>query len=109
MAQLTTLLATTISAASLMGFTQLAGSNVVERAPAESGYDLVVHVANVPTYGYNPEWSADTAALGVRLARQYCRGPQVVGQRMVNHEIYGLTSEKPDYMVFIRCAEVSSR
>lgn len=109
MAKLTTLLISTISAALLMGFTQLAGSNVVEQAPAGSGYDLVMHVANVPTYGYNPEWSADTAGLGVRLARQICRGPQVVGQRVVNHEIYGLTSEKPDYMVFIRCAEVLSR
>jgi hypothetical protein len=109
MAKITPLLISAFSAALLMGFTQLAGSNVVEQAPAGSGYDLVVHVANVPTYGYNPEWSVDTAALGLRLARQYCRGPQVVGQRVVNHEIYGLTSEKPDYMVFIQCAEVSSR
>jgi hypothetical protein len=109
MAKLTTLLISTTSAVFLMGFVQLAGSNVVEQAPAGSGYDLVAHVSNRPTYGYNPEVPTDAAALGLRLARQYCRGPQVVGQRMVNHEIYGLTSEKPDYMVFIRCAEVSSR
>ena len=54
----------------------LAGSNIVELAPIGSGYDFVVHVKNVPTYGYNPEVPTDTAALGLRLARQYCRGPQ---------------------------------
>jgi len=83
-----------------MGFANLAGSNVVEQAPAGSGYDLVAHVRNTPTYGYNPEVPTDAAALGLRLARQYCGGPHVVGQRIIN----GITSEKPDYLVFLRCA-----
>jgi hypothetical protein len=81
MSKLTTLLASTTGAALLTGFAQLAGSNVVEQAPAGSGYDLVAHLSNRPTYGYNPEVPTDTAALGLRLAKQYCRGPQVVGQR----------------------------
>ena len=103
MARLKTLFAATCAAV-LMGFVNLAGSNVVEQAPAGSGYDLVAHVRNTPTYGYNPEVPTDAAALGLRLARPYCRGPHVVGQRTVNHEIYGITSEKPDYLVFLRCA-----
>jgi hypothetical protein len=73
MAKLKTSLATTACAAFLMGFANLAGSNIVELAPIGSGYDFVVHVRNVPTYGYNPEVPTDAAALGLRLARQYCR------------------------------------
>jgi hypothetical protein len=103
MAKLKILFATNC-AAILMGFANLAGSNILEPAPAGSGYDLVAHVMNTPTYGYNPEVPTDAAALGLRLARQYCRGPQVVCQRIINHEIYGITSEKPDYLVFVRCA-----
>jgi hypothetical protein len=86
-----------------------AGSNIVELAPIGSGYDFVVHVRNVPTYGYNPEVPTDAAALGLRLARRYCRGARIVGQRVVNHEIYGITSEKPDYLVFVRCAGTTSQ
>jgi hypothetical protein len=103
------LFAATAWASVRMGFGNIAGSNVVEQAPAGSGYDFVVHVKNVPTYGYNPAVPSDAAALGLRLARQYCRGPQVVGQRVVNHEIYGITSEKPDYLVLVRCSGISSR
>ena len=104
MAKLKISLATTACAIFLMGFANLAGSNIVELAPIGSGYNFVVHVKNVPTYGYNPEVPTDAAALGLRLARQYCRRARVVDQRVVNHEIYGITSEKPDYLVFVRCA-----
>jgi hypothetical protein len=76
MAKLKTLLAAATCAAVLMGFGNVAGSNVVEQAPAGSDYDFVVHVKNVPTYGYNPEVPTDTAALGLRLAQQYYRGPE---------------------------------
>jgi hypothetical protein len=69
MAKSKTLFATTCAAV-LMGFANLAGSNVVEQAPAGSGYDLVAHVRNTPTYGYNPQVPTDAAALGLRLARQ---------------------------------------
>jgi hypothetical protein len=93
----------------LLGFSNLAGRNIVEQAPVGSGYDFVVHIKNVPTYSYNPEVHTDTAALGLRLARQYCRGARVVGQRVVNHEIYGITSEKPDYLVLVRCAGTTSQ
>jgi hypothetical protein len=103
-AKLKTLLAITSCAAVLLGFSSLAGSNVVERSPTGGAYDLVVHVKNVPTYGYNPEVSDDRAKMAVRLARRYCKGAHVVGQRTINTEIFGITSEKPDYVVFIRCA-----
>jgi hypothetical protein len=109
MAKLKTSLATTAWAVFLMGFANLAGSNIVEPAPIGSGYDFVVHVRNVPTYGYHPEVPTDAAAFGLRLATQYCRGARVVGQRVVNHEIYGITSEKPDYLVFVRCAGTTSQ
>jgi hypothetical protein len=62
MAKSKTLFATTCAAV-LMGFANLAGSNVVEQAPAGSGYDLVAHVRNTPTYGYNPQVPTDAAAL----------------------------------------------
>jgi hypothetical protein len=74
MAKLKISLATTAYAIFLMGFANLAGSNIVELAPIGSGYNFVVHVKNVPTYGYNPEVPTDAAALGLRLARQYCQG-----------------------------------
>jgi hypothetical protein len=109
MAKLKTSLATTACAVFLMGFANLAGSNILELAPIGSGYDFVVHVRSVPTYGYNPDVPTDAAALGLRLARQHCRGARVVGQRVVNHEIYGITSEKPDYLVFVRCAGTTSQ
>jgi hypothetical protein len=92
-----------------LGILKPCGRNIVEQAPVGSGYDFVVHIKNVPTYSYNPEVHTDTAALGLRLARQYCRGARVVGQRIVNHEIYGITSEKPDYLVLVRCAGTTSQ
>ena len=104
MAKLTMSLAATSCAAVLMGFSNLGGSNVVEQAPAGSDYDFVVHVKNVPTYRYNPEVSSDRAAMALRLAGRYCQGAHVVGQRTINTEIFGITSEKPGYEVFIRCS-----
>jgi hypothetical protein len=109
MANLKPFLTTTACAVVLLGFSNLAGRNIVEQAPVGSGYDFVVHVKNVPTYRYNPEVPTDTAALGLRLATQYRRGARVVGQRVVNHEIYGITSEKPDYLVFVRYAGTTSQ
>jgi hypothetical protein len=50
MAKLKSLLVVTGCAAILMGFSDLAGRNVVEQAPAGSGYDFLVHVKNVPIY-----------------------------------------------------------
>jgi hypothetical protein len=104
MAKLKSLLVVTGCAAILMGFSDLAGRNVVEQAPAGSGYDFLVHVKNVPTYRYNPEVSDDRAGMALRLARRYCPEAHVVGQRTIDTEIFGLTSSRPDYVVFVRCA-----
>ena len=101
MARLKIFLAVTSCAAVLMGFN---GLNIVQKSPAGSNYDFVVHVKNIPTYRYNPEVSNDRAELTLRLTRRYCKGPRVVGQRTIDTEIYGITSEKPDYAVFVRCS-----
>jgi hypothetical protein len=107
MVKLKILLTATSCAAVLTGFSSLAGSNVVQQSSAGSDYDFVVHVKNAPTYGYNPEVSSDRAEMAVRLAKRYCKGAHVVGQRTIDTEIYGITSEKPDYVVFVRCSSIS--
>jgi hypothetical protein len=75
----------------------------VEQASAAKPYDFVVHVKNSAEIGYNPEVSRDRAGMALALVKRYCRAPHVVGQQTVITEIYGITSSKPDYVVFVGC------
>ena len=75
----------------------------VEQASAGRPYDLVVHVANVPTYGYNPEVSGDRKRMALQVIRPQCPAARVVGQNTISTEIYGITSSKPDYVVLLSC------
>jgi hypothetical protein len=79
------------------------GAFRVEQAAAGNAYDFVVHVKNVPDYGYNPEVSADRAGMALKLVRRECPSAQVVGQKTIDNEIYGITSSRLDYVVFVRC------
>jgi hypothetical protein len=85
------------------GAASASGEIRVEQASAGRPYDLVVHVANVPTYGYNPEVSDDRKRMALRVIRPQCPAARVVGQNTVNTEIYGITSSKPDYVVLVSC------
>lgn len=88
----------------LIGCNGMAGSAIVERVPPGSPYDFVVHVRNVPDYRYNPQVSTDRNKMALRLVKRYCKRPRIVGQRILDTEIYGITSSKPDYIVLVRCS-----
>jgi hypothetical protein len=68
-----------------------------------------VHVNNSAEIGYNPEVPGDRAGMAVALVKRYCPGPRVVGQEKIITEIYGITSSKPDYVVFVSCGIGSRR
>jgi hypothetical protein len=75
----------------------------IEQASAGKPYDFIVHVKNVPDYGYNPAVPEDRAQMALAAVKQDCPVARVVGQQVVSTEIYGITSSKPDYIVFVNC------
>jgi hypothetical protein len=85
------------------GSVNASGEVRIEQASAGRPYDLVVHVANVPTYRYNPEVSDDRTRMALELIRPQCPAARVVGQNTISTEIYGITSSKPDYVVLVSC------
>jgi hypothetical protein len=85
------------------GSANASGEVRIEQASAGRPYDLVVHVANVPTYGYNPEVSDDRNRMALQVIRPQCPAARVVGQDTINTEIYGITGSKPDYVVLVSC------
>ncbi len=93
-----------IFSAALAGCADVRGTVRVEQAAAGKPYDFVVHVKNSAEIGYNPEVSSDRAGMAVALVKRYCHAPRVVGQEKIITEIYGITSSKPDYVVFVNCA-----
>lgn len=89
--------------AALAGCADVRGTVRVEQASADKPYDFVVHVKNSAEIGYNPEVSSDRAGMAVALVKRYCPAARVVGQEKIITEIYGITSSKPDYVVFVSC------
>jgi hypothetical protein len=87
----------------LAGCVDVSGTVRVEQAYAGRPYDFVVHVKNSAEIGYNPEVSGDRTGMAVALVKRYCPAPHVVGQEKIITEIYGITSSKPDYVVFVSC------
>ncbi len=86
------------------GSASASGEVRIEQASAGRPYDLVVHVANVPTYRYNPEVSDDRKRMALQVIRPQCPAARVVGQNKINTEIYGITSSKLDYVVLVSCS-----
>jgi hypothetical protein len=93
----------------LAGCADVRGTVRVEQATAGKPYDFVVHVKNSAEIGYNPEVPGDRAGMAVALVKRYCPSPRVVGQEKIITEIYGITSSKPDYVVFVSCGIGSRR
>jgi hypothetical protein len=87
----------------LAGCADVRGTVRVEQASAGQPYDFLVHVKNSAEIGYNPEVPGDRAGMAVALVKRYCPVPRVVGQDKIITEIYGITSSKPDYVVFVSC------
>lgn len=85
------------------GAASASGEVRIEQASAGRPYDLVVHVANLPTYGYNPEVADDRRRMALQVTRPHCPAARVVGQNTISTEIYGITSSKPDYVVLVSC------
>jgi hypothetical protein len=92
-----------IFSAALAGCANVRGTVRVEQASPDKPYDFVVHVKNSAEIGYNPEVPGDRAGMAVALVKRYCPAPRVVGQEKIITEIYGITSSKPDYVVFVGC------
>jgi hypothetical protein len=92
-----------IFSVALAGCADVRGTVRVEQAHVGQPYDFVVHVKNSAEIGYNPEVSEDRASMAVTLVKRYCPAARVVGQQKIITEIYGITSSKPDYVVFVGC------
>jgi hypothetical protein len=75
----------------------------IEAAPPGQAYDYVVHVQNTYDYRYNPEVREDRILSAKQSVRQFCSKNQIVGERKFETEIFGLTTSKPDYVVYVKC------
>ena len=88
----------------LPGWTDTRGMVRVEAASPDRPYDFVVHVRNIPDIKYNPLVRQDRNRMALHLVRGECPRGRVVGEDIVNTEIYGITSSLPDYVVLVSCA-----
>jgi len=88
----------------LPGWTDTRGMVRVDVAAPDRPYDFVVHVRNIPDIKYNPLVREDRNRMALDLVRGECRRARVVGEDVVNTEIYGITSRLPDYVVLVSCA-----
>ncbi|MBV8701465.1 hypothetical protein [Bradyrhizobium sp.] len=79
-------------------------TSTIEAAPPGRPYDYVVHVQNTYDYRYNPEVRRDRILLAGRVARPFCPKIQIVGETKFKTEIFGLTTGKPDYVVYLKCS-----
>jgi hypothetical protein len=87
----------------LAGWTDTRGMVRVDAAAPDKPYDFVVHVRNIPDIKYNPLVREDRNRMALGLVRGECRRARVVGEDIVNTEIYGITSSLPDYVVMVSC------
>lgn len=87
----------------LPGWTDTRGMVRVDMAAPDRPYDFVVHVRNIPDIKYNPLVREDRDRMALDLVRGECRRARVVGEDIVNTEIYGITSSLPDYVVLVSC------
>ena len=88
----------------LPGWTDTRGMVSVVAAAPDKPYDFVVHVRNIPDIKYNPLVREDRNRMALHLVRGECSGGRVVGEDIVNTEIFGITSSPPDYVVLVSCA-----
>jgi len=62
-----------------------------------------MHVKNSAEIGYNLLRSQEIALAWRWRCEEVLPAPHVVGQEKIITEIYGITSSKPDYVVFVSC------
>ena len=101
---MTRFLAAILLLAVLPGWTDTRGIVRVDVAAPGAPYDFVVHVRNIPDIKYNPLVREDRNRMALHLVRGECSRARVVGEDIVNTEIYGITSSLPDYIVLVSCA-----
>ena len=97
------LLAVAIVALPWPALAQPRGTSMIEAAPPGQAYDYVVHVQNTYDYRYNPEVREDRILLARQIVRPFCSKNQIVGENKFKTEIFGLTTGKPDYVVYLKC------
>jgi hypothetical protein len=97
------IIAAIIMSAFLCGCADMRGAVRIEQASAGKPYDFVVHVKNAHDYKYNPDVPEDRKRMALELVKRDCPTARVVGQDKIITEIWGITSSKPDYVVFVRC------
>ncbi|MBV8891548.1 MAG: hypothetical protein JO266_06160 [Acidobacteria bacterium] len=76
-------------------------ASTIEAAPPVQPYDYGVQ--NTYDYRYNPEVRQDRILFARRATRQFCPKIQIVGESKFETEIFGLTTGKPDYAVYLKC------
>jgi hypothetical protein len=101
-------LAAILFLAILPGWTDTRGMVRVEAATPDKPYDFVVHVRAIPDIKYNPLVRQDRHRMALDLVRGECAAGRIVGEDIVNTEIYGLTSSLPDYVVLVSCARTKA-
>jgi hypothetical protein len=79
------------------------GTSTIEAAPPGRSYDYIVHVQNTYDYRYNPEVREDRVLLARQIVKPFCRKSQIVGEAKFETEIFGLTTGKPHYVVYVKC------
>jgi hypothetical protein len=92
----------------LSGSTDTRGAVRLEQAPAGQPYDFIVHVRNIPDIKYNPEVKEDRHRMALKLVTVRCPAARIVGESKINTEIWGITSNPPDYVVLVSCARKPS-
>ncbi len=101
--------ATTATLMCVAGDVRATDRPFVEAAYAGRPYDYIVHVRNTYDYVYNPLVRDDRIREARRVIRSYCPRSQVIGEDSINTEILGITSSRPDYVVYVRCDAPAGR
>jgi hypothetical protein len=77
---------------------------LIEPASFGSPYDYVVHARNTYAIGYNPEVKEDRRGMALRTVAGQCRKARIVGESIINTEMWGITSSFPDYILLVKCS-----
>lgn len=75
----------------------------VRAALPGSSYDFAVRVPNSYDYGYNPTVRLDRIHSARQAVKSFCARSEVVGDEIINTQIWGLTSSPREYVVYVVC------
>jgi len=82
---------------------QSPGVSTIEAAPPGQPYDYLVHVPNTYDYRYNPQVREDRIVQAKKIVKRVCSRSRIVGEASFDTGIFGLTTARPDYVVYVKC------